>query len=112
MLTFEQKKEIIESFPELARKDVSLGRINYHYEGSGYDKKIVVYHLHPNGNGFVYAGNMSGYETDERGLVNIRDYSAHDLRSIIKASIRSLSPKTKAESAVSEGVQEEGFRRQ
>ena len=34
MLTFEQKQEIIESFPELTRKDVSIKRVNYHYEES------------------------------------------------------------------------------
>ncbi|WP_166239004.1 hypothetical protein [Paenibacillus turpanensis] len=107
MLTFEQKTSIIESFPELTRKEVSLGRVNYHYEESGYDKKIVVYHLHPNGNGFVYAGHMSGYEADERGLVNIRDYTEEQLHDIVAASIRSLAPKSSAEQAVSAGAQEE-----
>lgn len=107
MLSFEQKKQIVESFPELTRKDVSLGRVNYHYEASGYDKKIVVYHLHPNGNGFVYGGHLNGCEVDERGLVNIRDYEAGKLRDLIAASIRSLAPKTQAEQAVSgEGYEE------
>lgn len=91
MLSFEQKIEIIESFPELRRKDVSLGRVNYHYEESAYDKKTVVYHLHPNGNGFVYAGQVEGAAADEKGLVNIRDYGAEELRSLIADSIRSLS---------------------
>jgi hypothetical protein len=91
MLTFQQKLAVIESFPELERHDVSLGRVNFHYPDSCYDKKNVVYHLHPNGNGFVYAGFLSGYETDAKDMVNIRDYSADELRSIIQASIRSLS---------------------
>lgn len=58
MLTFEEKLSIIETFPELQRKDVSLGRVNFHYPDSVQEKKIVVQHLHPNGNGFVYAGHM------------------------------------------------------
>lgn len=58
MLTFEEKLSIIETFPELQRKDVSLGRVNFHYPESVQEKKIVVQHLHPNGNGFVYAGHM------------------------------------------------------
>jgi hypothetical protein len=91
MLTFEQKLKIIESFPELQRKNVSLGRVNFHYEDSVYDKKNVVYHLHPNGNGYVYAGFLSGYETDDKYMVNIRDYSAEALRALVQASIRSLS---------------------
>jgi hypothetical protein len=107
MLTMEQKKTIIEAFPQLTRKDVSLGRINYHYEDSAYDKKIVVYHLHPNGNGFVYAGQMGGYDTDDKGFVNIRDYSEEQLRDIVSASIRSLGPKSVKEHAVSSEAEAE-----
>ncbi|PZE19761.1 hypothetical protein [Paenibacillus xerothermodurans] len=94
MLTFEEKIKIIESFPELQRKDVSLGRVNYQYEDSIYEKKNVVYHLHPNGNGYVYAGNLPGYETDSKQLVNIRDYSADQLRTLLAAAIRLLSGDT------------------
>jgi hypothetical protein len=100
MLTFEQKVAVIESFPELQRKDVSLGRVNYHYEDSMYDKKNVVYHLHPKGNGYVYAGLLKGYDTDDKGFVNIRDIAEDELRELLQASIRSLSPKSKAEQAV------------
>jgi hypothetical protein len=107
MLSFDQKKAIIESFSELTRKEVSLGRLNYHYEESGYEKKIVVYHLHPNGNGFVYAGHMHGYSMDDKGLVNIRDYSEEQLRQIVEASIRSLAPKSSRERAVSDEAEAE-----
>jgi hypothetical protein len=91
MLTFEQKLAVIESFKELQRKNVSLGRINFHFEESIYDKKNVVYHLHPNGNGFVYAEYVKGYAPNDKGMVNIRDFSEEELRSIIKKSIHSLS---------------------
>lgn len=96
MLSFEEKINIIEAFPELQRKDVSLGRVNFHYEDSIFDKKVVVQHLHPNGNGFVYAGNLQNYDTDEKGFVNIRDFSADALRKIVKESIHSLSPNSAA----------------
>ncbi|RDW17347.1 hypothetical protein CWR48_14210 [Oceanobacillus arenosus] len=92
MLTFEEKLNIIESFPELQRKDVSLGRINFHYEESILDKKIVVYHLHPNGNGFVYAEHFKGNDpVQPNGMVNIREFDAQALREIIQQSIDSLS---------------------
>lgn len=102
MLTFIEKLAIIESFPKLDRKNVSLGRVNFHFQESISDKKIIVYHLHPNGNGFVFAGHLQNYETDEKGMVNIRDFSAEELQLIIKESIRSLSPKkmTVAEEAI------------
>lgn len=91
MLTFEEKQQIIESFPELTKKEVSMKRINYHYEDSLYEKTIVVQHLHPNGNGFVYVANVQGYSPDERGLVNIRDASKEELVQIVKDAIAGLS---------------------
>lgn len=91
MLTFEQKLSIIEEFPQLERKNISLGRVNFHYEDSVTDKKNVVYHLHPNGNGFVYVGLLTGYERDDRGMVNIRNFTERALRSVIEKSISSLS---------------------
>ncbi|MEK5521176.1 hypothetical protein [Heyndrickxia sp. FSL W8-0423] len=100
MLTFEEKLAIIESFPELQRKDVSLGRINFHYEESASDKKNVVYHLHPNGNGFVYAELLNGYEVNDKGMTNIRDFTEEELRTIIQKSILSLAPKTTVESSI------------
>ncbi|MFC3750244.1 hypothetical protein [Paenibacillus sp. GCM10012306] len=91
MLTFEQKLEILDSYPQLQRNNVSLGRVNYHYEESRHEKKTVAYHLHPNGNGFVYGGLLRGYETDSKGLVNIRDFTESELRTLLDASIASLS---------------------
>ena len=82
---------MIESFEELSRKNVSLNRVNFHYEESLYDKTIVVYHLHPNGNGFVYTGNMPQYKGNQKGLVNIRDFNEEELREIIRASIDHLA---------------------
>ena len=91
MLSFEQKLSILESFPELQRKDVSLGRVNYQYEDSLYDKKNVAFHLHPNGNGYLYAGQLRGYDTDDKGFVNVREYDEAAFRELVEASIRSLS---------------------
>ncbi|WP_174731759.1 hypothetical protein [Mesobacillus harenae] len=107
MLTFDQKLAIIESFPELERKNVSLGRVNFHYEESTTDKKNVVYHLHQNGNGFVYGEHLSDYEADQRGMVNIRDFSEDELREIIRASIDSLKPHEGSGTAATEGLDEE-----
>ncbi|MFB7139415.1 hypothetical protein ACFCYN_07175 [Gottfriedia sp. NPDC056225] len=91
MLTYEEKIKIIESFPELTQKPVSLGRTNYQFEESLKEKKNVVFHLHPNGNGFVYAEGIKGYKTNDKGMVNIRDFSENELRTILSKSIESLS---------------------
>lgn len=109
MLSFEEKLAIIESFPELTRKNVSLGRVNFHYEDSVFEKKIVVQHLHPNGNGFVYAGNLQNYEVDAKGFINIRDFSEVELRRIVKESIQSLSansPLARENAIIGEGQEE------
>lgn len=90
MLTFEEKQVVIESFPELTRKEISMKRVNYHFEDSLYDKTVVVQHLHPNGNAFVYLAGVEGYEPDERGLVNVREATEADLRKMIEASIYAL----------------------
>ncbi|TGB03839.1 hypothetical protein [Halobacillus salinus] len=90
MLSFDEKLAIIEEFEELTRNDISMGRVNFHFEDSLYDKQIVVYRLHPNGNGFVYAGGIEDYPTDDKGMVNIRAFNAQALRSIIQQSIDSL----------------------
>jgi len=91
MLTFEQKQAIIESFPELTKKEVSLKRVNYHFEGSLYDKKTVIYHLHPNGNGFVFVGDLKKYKADNKGMANIREATEEELRDMITDSIAILS---------------------
>ncbi|MDM5187278.1 hypothetical protein QUF99_08030 [Bacillus sp. DX4.1] len=107
MLTFEEKLTIIESFPQLERKNVSLKRVNFHFEESRSDKKNVVYHLHPNGNGFVYASGIRGYKTDDKGMVNIREFSADELRSLIEKSIELLSQEPQEEVAPIEPAVEE-----
>ncbi len=93
MLTFEQKQAIIETFPELSKKAISLKRLNYHFEESQYDKTIVVQQLHPNGNGYVFVGDGGPYESDERGLVNIREASEDEIKEMIRYSIALLSTK-------------------
>src|SRR5690606_36174268 len=110
MLTFEQKQQIIEeTFPELVRKEESMKRLNYHYEESLYDKTVVVQHLHPNGNGFVYVEGVPGYETDDRGLVNIREATEEELIATIRDAIRALSTGEEEEEPIEEvWVNEQG----
>ncbi len=106
MLTYEEKELIIQEFPNLTRKEVSLNRINYHYEESLFEKTTVIYHLHPNGNGFVYVGDLPQYkEVEEKGLVNIREFSGDELRQAIKDSIAYLA--TAEEELVENEVEEE-----
>ncbi|MFJ6209019.1 hypothetical protein [Lysinibacillus sp. NPDC092081] len=104
MLTFEQKQTIIESFPGLTKKEISLKRLNYHFMDSLYEKTIVVEKLHPNGNGFVFIGDLLRYEEEanDKGLVNIRDYDEQQLREIIEDAIQYLSEEEEEQEPIEE----------
>ncbi|MDC6269487.1 hypothetical protein [Lysinibacillus fusiformis] len=103
MLTFEQKQAIIESFSELTKKEISLKRLNYHFMDSLYEKSIVVEKLHPNGNGFIFVGDLLRYEQEaNKGLVNIRDYDEQQLREIIADAIQYLSEEVETEDPIIE----------
>ncbi|MCR8853848.1 hypothetical protein [Lysinibacillus fusiformis] len=103
MLTFEQKQAIIESFSELTKKEISLKRLNYHFMDSLYEKTIVVEKLHPNGNGFIFVGDLLRYEQEaNKGLVNIRDYDEQQLREIISDAIQYLSEEVETEEPIIE----------
>jgi len=106
MLSFEQKLQILESFPKLQRKNVSLGRVNFHFEESQQDKKTIALHFHPNGNGFVYADLLQGYDSDEKGFVNIREFTADQLKTLVEASIHLLSSSGEEIHSVNDHVME------
>ena len=104
MLTFEQKQAIIESFSELTRKEISMKRVNYHFMDSLFEKTIVVEKLHPNGNGFVFVGDLLRYENEanDKGLVNIRNYDEQQLRAIIEDAITYLGEEQEEEQPIIE----------
>ncbi|MGM9920385.1 MAG: hypothetical protein ACI33O_04010 [Bhargavaea sp.] len=108
MLSFQEKEAIIAKFPELTRKEVSMGRVNYHYEESLHEKKIVVRHLHENGNGFVYVGKLPQYEADKKGFINIRDFSSEELEEVLSESVRYLSTDPAGEPVNEAWVNREG----
>lgn len=95
-LSFEQKRNIFRSFPELTEKIDKYGRISYFYEGSKQRRKQMARELTHTGNGYGYGGYLPEYRhlTDERGWINIRDFSESELRELISKVIRSFSNST------------------
>ena len=69
-----------------------------------YEKTIVVEKLHPNGNGFVFVGDLLRYENEanDKGLVNIRDYDELQLREIIEDAIQYLSEEVEEQEPIVE----------
>ncbi|MBC6118783.1 hypothetical protein HCA12_13440 [Listeria innocua] len=83
MLNFEEKKALIESIDGFELHEISMGRVNVHYPASKRDKKIIVKHLHPNGNAFVYAPFLEVEPLDKQGYVNVKDYSQNEIRVLL-----------------------------
>lgn len=92
MLSFERKRQIFRSFPELTEVPISYGRINYVFENSRKPRKVLARELYKSGNGYVYGGYLNGeYPVDDRGWVNIKHFSESELRTIIRKAIDSMS---------------------
>lgn len=102
MLTFEEKKALFEEFSELRAVPVSLKRINYHFDESAVDKKIVVRFLHPNGNAYIYAGYLPEEETED-GYVSVLEADEEEIKDLVKKAIRFLK---KTKDGYEEGYQE------
>lgn len=87
MLSFEEKKAIFDDYPELEMREVSMGRLNYHFTGSAVDKTMVVKFLHPkSANAFVYAGYLPKEETKE-GYLSVHDMEEEEIRQAVEAAI-------------------------
>lgn len=88
-LSFEEKKAIFDSYPELEAVPVSLNRLNYHFKGSAVEHKIVVRHLHPNGNAFIYAGYLPKEDT-QKGYLSAYDEDEATIREWVEQAISYL----------------------
>ncbi|AIS60148.1 hypothetical protein [Listeria ivanovii] len=84
MLNFEEKKALIESMGDFELHEISMDRMNVHYPESKRDKKIIVKHLHPNGNAFIYAPFLEVEPLDKQGYVNVKDYSENEIRVLLE----------------------------
>jgi hypothetical protein len=100
MLNFEQKKSIFRSFQELQEKPISHNRMNYIYPDSVQRGKVLATQLQPSGSGYVIGKYMDGetirekgYVVDERGWINIREFSSGELQELIMKAMVSMSGK-------------------
>lgn len=88
-LSFEEKKAIFDSYVELEVVPVSLKRLNYHFNDSAVAKTVLVRHLHPNGNVFIYAGYLPKEET-QKGYVSVLNADEETLREWVDKAIAHL----------------------
>lgn len=91
-LSLQQKRKILKSFPELTEYVDKSGRYGYNFEGSKYRRKNVAREFTYTGNGYVYGENLVNYHhlADERGWVNVKNFTATELRDIVRRAIDAL----------------------
>ncbi len=90
MLSFEEKKVIFESFPELSVQAVSMNRLNYRFEESAVPKTTVVRYLHPkSGNAFIFAGYLAKEETKD-GYISVMEASKEEIVELVEKAIAYL----------------------
>lgn len=104
MLTFDEKKQIIEEFTELEVQEVSMNRLNYHYHESAVPKTTVIKFLHPKShNVLVFAGYLPENQTKD-GFISAIDATGEELRELIRLALEELN---KTEDGFPEGYEEE-----
>lgn len=91
-LSLSQKREILNSFKELTEQVDNNGRYSYKLEDSADKRKVIAREFTHTGNGYVYGMNLPDYSklTDARGWVNVKDFSATQLKDIVSKQIEYL----------------------
>jgi len=90
--TFEHKKQIFRSFPELTERVGQDGRVSYNFLGSKRRKKQIARELTHTGNGYIYGAYLPEYKSrvDPRGWISIKNCSEKELRELIRKVINSF----------------------
>lgn len=93
MLSLNEKREILNSFVELRESEDQFGRFFYYYDKSPSKKKIVAREFVSSGNGYVYGLLLPEYKNVlyNDGSIYVKDFSAKELREIVRKSIDSLN---------------------
>ncbi len=91
-LSFDDKRSILRSFPELIEVPMSNERLSYHFEGSQQPRKVIVTQLSPTGNAYVCGAYLKdrSYVVDARGWISIKDFSKTELREVVAKAIESF----------------------
>ncbi|XQY93781.1 hypothetical protein ACNRWW_10420 [Metabacillus sp. HB246100] len=92
-MTLSDKRQILNSFHELRENEDKFGRFFYYYDESPSRKKIVAREFVPSGNGYVYGKFIPDYKDSlyKDGSVCVKEFSAEELRIIVRKSIDSLN---------------------
>ncbi len=93
-LTFEEKKDILNSYSKLRKGTIKSDKLNYYYDETKNRRKVIVRELVETGNGYIYVGYLDEYKdkSDDRGFINIDKHVNNkiEFRSLIDKVITSF----------------------
>jgi hypothetical protein len=72
-LTFEEKKDILNTYSNLRKTTMKPDKVNYYYDEAKNRRKVIARELVKTGNGYIYVGYLNEYDnrSDDRGFINI-----------------------------------------
>lgn len=93
MLSLAEKRKILNSYDELSEREDKFGRFFNYFDRSITRKKIVVNEFVSSGNVYVYGKRIPEYKDVlyKDGSVCVKEFTAEELRDIVRKSIDSLS---------------------
>ena len=85
-MSYEQVVSVLEEFSELKRKENTQNRATYYLPNSPIRRQNVLQELYLTGNGYLYVGYLPEYHDrmDNNKLVNIKNFSQHEFRSVLE----------------------------
>jgi hypothetical protein len=91
LLGLEQKRAILNSYPDIIEIQISQDRYNYEFRLTKQRHKNVACELNQNGNGYVIGRYFKhDYNLTNDGWFNIAEFSEEELRTIIIQAMGSL----------------------
>lgn len=90
MLSFEHKRQILLSFPELQETVMANQRYNYELRFVDSGKRVIAREFTHTGNGYVLGTLTSPYPVDERGWIKVKEFTESDFISVIRLAINQV----------------------
>lgn len=90
MLSFEHKRAILTSFPELEETIMRNNRYNYELRFVSSGRRIVAREFTESGNGYLLGTPESKYPIDARGWMSAKNLTEDELRQSIRQAINLL----------------------
>lgn len=92
MLSFNEKRALLNSYKELTEVPISYNRFNYYFEDSQQRGKVIVRELSHTGNAYICGFYLTGFDSlkDPRGWINIKDFTKAEIMEMLDWALDSF----------------------